>query len=183
MADPHIDRLLDRLTIEFQASVAREEGEAAADLALSLAQSSPLREQIARRPCRVLLEGRPALRIAAVGDDFLMTSGPLYLIPLGAAIVRRSEPATSSLTLGAEELDRVPDAIEGTLVELLRARNRGANPEVTATAGGAEFCGLLRLVGPDHLVILARSGDEVLISLGALSWLRFESASQDRDRQ
>lgn len=169
MADPHIDRLLDRLTIEFQATVAREEAEAATDLALSLAQSTSLTDRLGRFPSKVLLRDRAPLDVAAVGADYLVTSDPVYLVPIERALIRRS----AQRAIGTNH--EAPGAMRGSLIELLRAHGRGVSRAVVVSAGGTELSGALRLVGPDHLVI-AVGADEVLVPRGSIEWILLDDA-------
>ena len=175
LSDPHIDRLLDRLTIEFQASVARAEGEAAADLALSLAQSISFQEQLSRRPCFALLENRPPLEVVAVATDYLLTAEPVHLIPLDRAILRRPSHSdrTPISTVSRARPHEAPRTVDGTLVEFLRAHSREMELRVTIAWREGEISGQLRLVGPDHLVISA-ARDEILVPRQAVEWVRLD---------
>jgi hypothetical protein len=174
MADPHIDRLLDRLTIEFQASVAREEGEAAADLAVSLAQSVAMPDQIVRRPHEVVLPGRAPARVAVVGRDYLITTPPVYVVPLSRAIVKRLPRSGENGERHEHPLDVAPpEQVEGSLIELLRAQGRGRGPKLMIACGIGEFSGQLTLVGPDHLVLSTLVGDELLVAVQAIHHIRW----------
>lgn len=156
MGQSEIDKLLASLNATFEAAVAREEDEAASDLAFSLLQGLDFVETLRRGHGATLrASGGATLSVVEVGSDYVVARGPsTVLVPSLHAIIVRS-------AVGAP-----PRVVEGTLVEALRRMARTHRTVEVRTQDGT-FTGRLVKAGPDHVVVQAREAN-VLIGLGAL---------------
>ncbi|HEX2049322.1 MAG TPA: hypothetical protein VHJ34_01675 [Actinomycetota bacterium] len=152
-----LERYIATLDAAFDAAVAREEDEAASDLAFSLVQDRSLRERLARagEAGVVVAEGRIE-PVSAVGADYVAAGDPASIaVPLRVAEVvwrdgRGARPAT----------------LDGTLLELLRSWAR-AGAGTTIDTIRASWNGRLVAAGRDHVVVRSR-GRDVAVALGAL---------------
>ena len=161
MADDRVDGLLQSLGATFDAAVAREEEEAAADLAMSLRQGRSFADVLARSSWRATLDAGSSAPVEAVGPDFVVANwGGRHLIPMAHVEV--------SPTTGVR-----PDRISMGFVELLRDVAR-AGKAVIALSSQGEHSGILRWVGPDHLALEGRRG-LVLMPLAALRRVTVET--------
>jgi hypothetical protein len=165
VADPGLRRFLDSLDASFDAAVAREEDQAASDLALSLLQGRPLSD-VALRDGRWAIElgGAHRLPLCLVGADFVESGGrQRVLVPAARAVlVRRSHRERAR-------------ACDQTLVQRLRAL-LGKNVAISADSG--DFKGTLVRVGPDYVVVATPAGD-VLAALGGVRWIRAGGWAED----
>ncbi len=142
-----VDRVLEGLQAEFEASIAREEEAAADDLAASLLQDRPLNGVLGSAGRVEALTGDGArLPVAAVGDDYVETaSTPRRFIPLqGPAFLQHANGAP-------------PIRIRRRLVEALRAVMRTGG-QVQVVSSGCLQTGALTRVGPDYLALEGRPG-------------------------
>lgn len=140
LADARADRFLAWLDASFDASIAREEDEAASDLALSLRQDRSAFLALRRAgPLEVVMpDGAPA-SVSHLGRDYLATSPPaVALLPLDGAIVAVMSRGTR------------PRVRDRSLAEVLHAlaRNR-AWVELTTNAGLVS--GRIVVAASDHL--------------------------------
>jgi hypothetical protein len=158
VADTRLLKLLSSLEVQFDAAVAREEDEAASDLALSLRQGLVLRDVMRRGPWVARFDGfaRP---VSLVGRDFVACDGPdAILVPQRRLVVAPSDSGDAARFSPA------------SLVETLRAVCRsGADVEITC--GEAAINGRLIQVGPDHAAVLSASGP-TFIALEAVDRVR-----------
>jgi hypothetical protein len=145
VADTRLLKLLSSLEVQFDAAVAREEDEAASDLALSLRQGLALLDVIRRGSWVARFDG-VARPVSLVGRDFVACDGPdAILVPHRRLVVAPSDSG---------EAARFSPA---SLVETLRAVCRsGADVEITC--GKAAISGRLTQVGPDHAAVVSASG-------------------------
>ena len=155
MADDRVDGLLQSLGATFDAAVAREEEEAAADLAMSLRQGRSFADVLVRSSWRATLDPGSSAHVEAVGRDFVIANG------LGRHVIPMTHVEVAPSETGAR-----PERIASTLVETLRDVAR-AGRGVDALSQRGEHSGVLRWVGPDHLALEGRRG-LVLIPLAAL---------------
>lgn len=142
MSDGDLGGLFASLSAGMDAAIAREETEAADDLAFSLSQDIPLPTTLSRTGGTCSVRGM-ALPITHVGSDFLVArrAGADVLVPL--------EHATVKLTAQGIR----PAVRNDSLVGLCRrlARRRAA---VEIDSGGDTFRGALVRAGPDHLLVV-----------------------------
>jgi hypothetical protein len=163
VADDQIDRMLDSLEANFDARIARDEDEAASDLALSLLQDDRLEDALCRGAWKLSRPGHLADDIVEVGQDYVATrSGAV--VPIRRAVVAQA-PATRNLA-------RSTDA---TFLERLRDHVRAGTP-VEITAERESRRGRLLRACVDHLALGSGSNDhgpeEVLIPIAAIEELR-----------
>lgn len=155
MRDPRLDRYIASLDAAFDAAVAREEHEAASDLAFSLVQDRALRDRVARsNDAALVLAGGRSEPVTAVGEDYVAAGDPVrVVVPLTRAVVVRRAPRRPLPRTGA-----------GTMLELLRSWAR-AGAVVTVEAERGSWTGRLTAAGRDHVVVADRAG-ETAIALG-----------------
>ena len=140
MADTRLLRLLTSLDVQFDAAVAREEDEAASDLAFSLRQGLRLRDVLRRGTWVARLDGgeRP---VVLVGRDFVVCAGPdSVLIPHRRLTVTPSDSGSET------QFSTVP------LLETLRALCR-SGAEIEISCRDLVVHGRLIQVGPDHVAV------------------------------
>jgi hypothetical protein len=154
-----VEGLLTSLEASFDASIDREEQEAASDLAFSLAQGQPFADVLARSGAMgVRLPGGRTAPIAVIGRDYVASAVPATLIPLERVIAVTIESGSAPVSRGDSLVERLRDwARRGTAVEI-------------ATQAGS-FTGRLALVGPDH-VRLDRKPGIVAVALEAVESVR-----------
>jgi hypothetical protein len=159
VADPRLDRMLSALDAEFDAAVAREEEEAADDLAFSLSQGLSLGDVLPRGAWILCGDSLPAAPVAFAGRDFVAAAEPALLVPAAVACLRRDRAGFP------------PAAVDAGIVEVLRVLARRA-AMVRLESIGTTIEGRIRRVGPDHISI-HRPTDEFVIALGAVRslWL------------
>ena len=149
--DQELERVIARLEARFEAALAREEEEAAIDLALSLRQDRSLADLVRSGVALRLLEadgGRPPVTV--LGADYCGTGTPL-------TCVRRlgSTPLLSDAT-GA-----VPATRRDSLQEVARRWARcGRSVEVGLETETVK--GRLAQVGPDNIVLDAAAGTVIV---------------------
>lgn len=146
--------LLADLDALFGAEIARQEDEAADDLAISLQSDSRLPEVLARGSFQLVL-GERTIPVESVGRDFVESG--TFIVPLGryhfiASTGERTRPAHLGF------VDRLR----------LLARSRAA---VELSLEGQTLRGRLSTVSPEHLVIDARAGSAI-VPLGAIRWVK-----------
>jgi hypothetical protein len=156
MADSEIDKVLATLNASFEAAVARQEDEAASDLAFSLLQDLDFFETVRRGPGAVLrMPGGNSFRVVEAGTDYVVAEGAVrVLVPTLHAVVIR---ATSG---------DPPRAVRGTMLDALRRMAR-AHTKMEVVTQDMSLDGRLVKAGPDHVVLQVR-GSNVLVGLGAL---------------
>jgi hypothetical protein len=146
MADHRVDGLLQSLGATFDAAIAREEEEAAADLAMSLRQDRSLADVLMRSPWRVVLRPGFSPRLDVVGPDHVVASGGgRHVIPL------------RWLEVTPDATARPPDRDSRLLVEVLRDVARSGR-DVSVLGPGGDHRGVLRWVGTDHLALETHRG-------------------------
>jgi len=158
VTDTQLLKLLSSLEVQFDAAVAREEDEAASDLAFSLRQGLFLRDVLRRGAWNARLDG--ALRaVALVGRDYVACAGPdTILIPHRRLVVAPSASGSEARTSPL------------SLVETLRALCR-SGAEVEISGGDVVISGRLMQVGPDHVAV-ATSSRPAFISAEAVDLIR-----------
>lgn len=159
--DREAERFLTGLGARLDAAVARDEDEAATDLAFSLSQDRSLQGTVARLS-EPLLQGPAGDRheVTELGCDYVGCGRPVDLAaPLSRAVVR-GRPGRSLL----EVTDR-------RFVELLRVWVRRGS-QVHVEADLAVLRGSLRRAARDHLVVEAVDGSWDVVGLAAVSSIR-----------
>ncbi|HYI44844.1 MAG TPA: hypothetical protein VE174_05195 [Actinomycetota bacterium] len=156
------DRLFDELDAGFEAAIAREEEDAANDLARALRQDGNLRTAIERGSWRLKLDDGLIAVVTEVGTDYVVASDTRFgwLVPLSRAFLY-SDPDSS-----------FPRSFNRSLIESLRAHARaGARVEILSDLGPVTG----RLIGAavDH-VRLVTSKRDVLIAARTIRGVRFE---------
>ncbi len=157
MADNNIELFLSELDATFDAVLARDEAEAAADLAHALSQETPLARRVQAAPRALLIRpGRLPAPITVVARDYVAIDWPeLTLVPLDKAIVRLGKGHDES----GSRHRRTSALLVGTLRHLSR---KGA--EVRISTPDDVYEGNIGRAAPDHLSLITSRG-EVLISL------------------
>jgi hypothetical protein len=141
--DPELEQVIARLEARFDAALAREEEEAAADLALSLRQDRLLADLIREGGALRVVVGDGALSpVTVVGTDYCGTGTPLSCLHrLGSA----------PLLAGAA--GSTPEPRGDSLQEVTRRwARRGQRVELGLETDGG-LVGRLAQVGPDSLVL------------------------------
>jgi hypothetical protein len=160
LGEDRIDFVVRGLEAAFDAAIARDEDDAASDLAFSLTQERTLPGVLERSPGVVVVRpdgGRS--RISEVGEDYVLEAPPsARLVPLSMAVLESSNDAAPP-----RRRDRDVTA------ELRRWARAGASVCVTTSAG--VVAGRLLRAAPDHLTIRGRRGDHY-VGRGALLAIR-----------
>ncbi len=140
--DRELERVIARLEARFDAALARDEEEAAADLAASLRQDRTLADLVRAGDGLRLVEGDGALpAVTVVGADYCGTGIPV-------TCVRR----LGSTPLLAEPQGSPPEARRDSLQEVARRWAR-AGWRVQVGLETDRLTGRLLQVGPDNLVL------------------------------
>jgi hypothetical protein len=141
---PELDPVISNLAASFEASVARSEDEAAADLALSFRQGRALIEALGLAPgIEARLPGGAGCPVTLLGDDFCGFGDPVTR-------VLTWEKAVFQINASGA----VPTRFPGDLIALAREwTRRGAHVEVVTQAGGLR--GRLAEAGSDYLCVMA----------------------------
>jgi hypothetical protein len=159
MGDPQLHRVLASLEATFDAAVAREEEEAAADLALSLSQDRSLPESLlGSGPVQVVLDGGGTAPVSAIGDDYVAAGSLVRLF--------RSQTATFVVGGDGDAPRRTPTSLLSVLRRCARFRDR-----VTVCLNGGVFNGRLVSAAPDHIVLDGAAG-RFVIGVGAMREIR-----------
>jgi hypothetical protein len=155
VTDPRLESLLSSLDVTFDAAIAREEDEAAADLAFSLVQDRSLADTLARSGAASLHVGDATVALAEVGHDYVGAGSPLRLVvPSRLAVIV------------PERGGRAPATAARSMLEVLRLWAReGAWVEASTVQG--RWWGRLSKACPDHIGIRGRFG-EVLVAMDAI---------------
>jgi hypothetical protein len=162
MADARVERLIASLDAAFDASIARQEEEAADDLAFSLRQDRSLTAAMASGAplCARMIDGA-ALPITHVGSDCVRAGlrGEV-VIPVTRLVAETAASATAS---------RPKVRGDETMLGIVR---RGARAGVSAEirSGSRVLKGRLIRATPDHIELLGRDG-RALVSLEAVDCL------------
>ena len=156
------ERLFDELDAGFEAAIAREEEDAANDLARAFRQDGNLRTTIERSGWRLKLDDGLIAAVIEVGTDYVVASDTRFgwLVPLGRAFLY-SDPESP-----------FPRSFDRSLIESLRAQARaGARVEISSDLGSETG----RLIGaaPDHVRLMTSKRD-VLIAARTIRGVRFE---------
>lgn len=145
MTDPRLERLFASLNASFDAAVARQEDEAATDLAVSLRHDRALADVVLRGSWTVRLAGGGRARVAVAARDFVGTGGD-----------RPTVVPTSHAVLDAVDGSR-PSGTDLSLLEFLRALARRAAPvSIEHTAG--QVNGRLTLAAAEYLLVEGARG-------------------------
>ena len=164
---PELDPVITSLAASFEASVARSEDEAAADLAFSLRQSRALIEVLrVAQGIEAHLSGGARYPVTLVGDDFCGVGEP-------ASRVVTWETALFSPAASAP----APIRFAGDLIALAREWTRRAAHVEVATAAG-RLRGRLAEAGSDYLCVMASTGPRYIprAALTEMTLLRERSA-------
>ncbi|CAN5652319.1 hypothetical protein BH24ACT26_BH24ACT26_06950 [soil metagenome] len=140
MADPGVERLFECLGASFDAAVARQEDEAASDLAFSLLQDRSAFDAFRRAaPLELRLPGGAVAVVSEIGRDYLGAGAPVdLLVPFESAV-------TASLEVGTP-----PRVRDRSLLELLHHCARaGLYVELTTSRG--VLSGRLKRATGDHV--------------------------------
>lgn len=157
MADNNIELFLSELDATFDAVLARDEAEAAADLGHALSQETPLARRVQGAPRALLIRpGKLPAPITVVARDYVAIDWPeVTLVPLQKAVVR--------LGRGGDKVEprhrRTSALLVGTLRHLSRQR-----ATVKVSTHGDVYEGKIGRAAPDHLSLITCRG-EVLIPL------------------
>jgi hypothetical protein len=158
--DPRLQRLFTSLGATFEAEIARDEEEAAEDLAFSLRQGRSLTDVLERNPCRVLTPAGHQV-VTALGEDYVVAGGsPALILPLHRSV----------FVTGGE--GSAPAVSTGTLLHLLRSLAR-AGARIEVGCGPSSFGGRLLWTGTDHVVMETNQG-RLAVGLDAVDWVRLE---------
>lgn len=158
MAEANHERFLLQLDSNFGAALAREEEEAADDLAYSLIQGADLVTALRRwRSASMKLADGSVVPIAEVGPDFAAGADGTVICPLRYVTVTRT--AGPPLRYGSERL----------LDRLRRSARDGIDVQVRALDGSV-YRGRLVAAGTDHIEITTENGavllsDEAVVSV------------------
>ena len=160
--DGSIERLLEGLEARFDALLAKEEEEAADDLASSLDRGQGLRERLSTRAgcLRVVLPDGTRLPVTEIGEDYVGCGSPVSCIaPIAASVIVLE--------------DGVPaEANDLTLTQALRPWAESRRRVVASLREApASYAGTLLLVASDHLV-LESTGASLVIPLERLGSIR-----------
>ena len=146
--------LLADLDALFGAEMARQEDEAADDLAISLKADRHLAEALTDGSFELVMDER-RIAVERVGLDFVQCGE--FLVPFGRFHFV-SSAGESPRSVNLRFIDRMRHlARAGSAVEL--------------ALGGQTLRGPLISVAPDHLVVEARAGAAVM-PIGSVSWVR-----------
>jgi hypothetical protein len=160
LGEDRIEFVVRGLEASFDAAVARDEEEAASDLAFSLLQERTLPAMLERSSGVVVVRpdgGRAG--VTEVGEDYVREAPPsARLVPLSAAVFESSND-------GAPPRRRDLDMT----TELRRWARAGATVSATTSAG--VVAGRLLRAAPDHLTIRGRRAEHY-IGRGALLAIR-----------
>ena len=161
MARRDLRGLFQSLDAELDAAIAREEDDAASDLAFSLLQDRSIRELLAGRPSvAAVLADEITVPVSVVGRDYIGCGEPLtILVPLAHAVVVESS---------GHCLVEVRD--DDDMLSRLRSWAR-ARVSVEVMTRQGRFVGTLLPVGRDHLA-LERPIGRVIVPLQALLSIR-----------
>lgn len=160
MRDRRLESLFAGLDASFDASVAREEDEAASDLAFSLLQGRRLHDVLTRSGAfDFLLGDGSSIAAGTLGADYVAGGRPPIVVPLARAAYEHSKSPQPGPRVEAE-----------TLLELLRRWARDGAEVVVASSCG-RFSGTIVHAGNDHVAILAGSR-EILLGLDAVHYFR-----------
>jgi hypothetical protein len=157
--DPRLQRLFTSLGATFEAEIARDEEEAAEDLAFSLRQGRSLADVLERNSWQLVTPAGPR-QVTGVGKDYVVAGGrPLLVAPLSKAAFVSAHGAK-------------PLVSDNTLLQLLRSLARsGARVEIGLSSG--TFGGRLLWTGTDHVVV-ETARRRTAVGLGAIEWVRLE---------
>lgn len=153
MADGHIEGLLKSLDATFDAALARQEDEAASDLARSFQQGKPLLEAL-NDLATVVARGPDATRspIARIGRDYVITATtPAHILRLSECLFVDAKDAGDG-TDG--NIEHAPD----TFVEVVRTVGRARRTVRVVTPYGP-LEGLLTRAATDHVAISGTAAD------------------------
>ena len=158
MADAGLQSLFDSLEVGFGAALARDEDEAAADLAVTLRQSQSLREILVRSPARFHAPGITSASISLLGRDFVMSER--------RGLLARIDAVHFTIGTGTSRPRLSPE----TFIQFLRCRARERAPVRVETAAG-RVLGRLMATPEDHLEIVGSFG-RVLVPLSGVVAVR-----------
>jgi len=144
---PELDLVISSLAASFEATVARSQDEAAADLALSLRQGRALIEVLYRaQGLEVQLSGGARHSVTLLGDDFCGIGEPVVRVLTWTTAVFQTTASVAA-----------PKRFAGDLIALAREwTRRGAHVDVVTAAGGLR--GRLAEAGSDYLCVMAAAG-------------------------
>jgi hypothetical protein len=170
MEDPRLQRLFTSLGATFEAEIARDEEEAAHDLAFSLRQGRSLTDVLERGSWRLLTPAGPR-PITLVGADYVVAGGvPAVVAPLDRAAFDAEGEPRSVHDKVAENAP--PPAVDATFLQLLRSLARVAAPVRIGCRAGP-LSGRLLCAGTDHVAVEAPHR-RMAISLQAIDWIVVE---------
>lgn len=160
MADRGMDRMLRHLNVGFEAAIAREEEEAARDLAYSLLQGFDIGSALRRWGAAELrsVDGS-LLPIEELGQDFVAAGGSTLLCPHTHLVAYRAAVGSA------------PALTDETLVVRLRLWARKGARVLVRTSEGSVFRGRLVRVGPDHFELASEVGS-ILVATTMVAWVK-----------
>jgi hypothetical protein len=158
VTDPRLERLFASLDASFDAALAREEDEAATDLALSLRHDLSLADVVLRGSWSVRLAEGAQSPVAVAGRDFIGTdgNGPL-VVPASRAVLQAA--------CGPR-----PRGTDLSLMQVLRIMARRP-AEVHIAHPEGQVDGRLLVAGPDYVVVDTAVGRS-LVGLHAVTAIR-----------
>jgi hypothetical protein len=178
MEDPRLQRLFTSLGATFEAEIARDEEEAAQDLAFSLRQGRSLADVLERGAWRLLTPSGPR-PISLVGVDYVAAGGvPAVVAPLLRAVFDADGEPESFQDMVPET--RPPRAVDTTFLQLLRSLARASAPVRIGCPAGP-LSGRLLWAGTDHIAVEA-TRRRMAISLRAIDWIVVEEGIGTGDR-
>lgn len=161
--DGSVERLLQGLEARFEALLARDEEEAADDLATSLDRGRALHERLlsAGSALRLVLPDGVRSPVSVIGDGYLGCGSPLdCLAPTEASVIlleAGAPPETTGLT------------ISQALRPWAESRRRVTVSLCEATAS---YVGRATLVASDHLILESSGGTRLVIPLERIGSIR-----------
>lgn len=160
--DRSIERMIEGLEAKFDALLARDEEEAADDLAGSLDRGVAIHERLSlgNRALEILLPGGGHRPVHVIGCEHVCCGSPIELI------------AAIGWTVVAQKPGTPPSVTDATLAQALAPWAEGRRRvEVCLGGGTASYRGSLVLVAPDH-VILERAGADLVVPLERVGSVR-----------
>ncbi len=159
--DPELEKVIARLEARFDAALAVEEEEAAADLAISLRQDRSLAELLRSGGALRLLDTDGAgSAVTVLGADYCGTGTPL-------ACVRR----LGSLPLLVENGGRPPETRRDSLQEVAPGWDRAGRRVLVGLDTAQNVSGRLIQVGPDN-VVLEKGTGRLIVPLWSVGSIR-----------
>lgn len=158
--DAELERVIAEIESRFDSELARQEEEAAEDLAAGLRQDRLLRAELRRRAAGLLIHDGGRSEITIVGRDYLGCGWPL-------SAVTKIERAVVAL----QDVGAPPATRDDTFIEVVRRWQRARLRVELTTAGEVPLSGTLDRVAGDHVLIETLAGP-VIVALPVIGSVR-----------